>query len=227
MNKSSARSDKPKPRLSIQCRLWAAKLVYDVSFAMLIRSASWQEDLFVSLAPKPGDRILNFGPGSSSSAIPLALRYPEATFVIVDPNAKAAERMRLRAGRKRLENIVVMRAALPGRLPVNAGTFDTVICMLALHASAPDEKLGMIKEVTRVLRHGGTMRAVDFDKPESPGERRLLELGSRIGGAAAMAPHFNGSWVDLLAKGGLFTARRQSSHSIGIGRLSIVKARKR
>lgn len=225
MGKSSTKHD--KPRLSVQCRLWAAKLMYDVSFAILVRSTSWQEDLFVSLAPKPGDRILDLGPGSSSSAIPLAVRYPEATFVIVDPNAKAAERMRLRAARKRLRNIVVMHASLPGRLPLNAETFDTVICMLALHDNPPDEKLGMIKEVARVLRHGGTMRAVDFDKPENPDEGRILELGSRIAGAAAMVPHFNGSWVDLLAKGGLSGARRQSSCSVGIGRLSIVRARKR
>lgn len=225
MGKPSTKHD--PPGLAVQCRLWAAKLMYDISFAMLVRNASWQEDLFASLAPKPGDRILDFGPGCSSSAISLALRYPEATFVIVDPNAKAAERMRLRAARKRLGNIVVMHASLPGKLPLSAGTFDTAICMLALHDNPPDEKLRVIKEVTRVLRHGGTMRAIDFDKPESPGERRILELGCRVAGTAAMVPHFNGSWVDLLAKGGLAGAKRQSSRSVGVGRLAIVKARKR
>ena len=58
-------------------------------------------------------------------------------------------------------------------------------------------------------------------------QRRILELGKRISGADALAPHFNGSRVDVLAKGGLAGAIRQSSHSIGIARISIVKARKR
>lgn len=215
------------PGLLVRCRFWAAKLIYDLTFAILVRDANWQEELVASLAPRAGDRILDYGPGSSSSAISLALRYPEATFVIVDRNAKAAERMRLCAVRKQLGNIAVIHASLPGKLPLNAGSFDAVICMLALHDSSPDEKLDIVKEMTRVLRHGGTLRAVDFDKPENPGERRILELARRISGAATVAPHFNGSWVDVLGKGGLAHAVRQSSHSIGIGRISIVKARKR
>jgi len=215
------------PGLLVRCRFWAAKLIYDLSFAILVRDASWQEELFTSLAPKAGDRILDFGAGSSSSAISLALRYPEATFVIVDSNSKAAERLRLSAVRKQLRNIAVIHVSHPGQLPLNAGSFDAVICMLALHDSSPEEKLGIVKEMTRVLRRGGTLRAVDFDKPENPGERRILEFGRRISGAAAVAPHFNGSWVDVLAKGGLAGAIRQSSHSVGIGRISIVKARKR
>jgi ubiquinone/menaquinone biosynthesis C-methylase UbiE len=213
--------------LLVHFRFWVAKLIYNLGFALLVRDESWQEELFASLAPRAGDRILDFGPGSSSSAISLALRYPEATFVIVDSNSKAAERVRLRAVRKQLRNITVIHASLPGKLPLNAGSFDAIICMLALHDIPPDEKLGIIKEMTRVLRHGGTLRAVDFDKPENPGERRVLEFARRISGTAAVAPHFNGSWVDVLAKGGLAGAIRQSSHSIGIGRISIVKARKR
>lgn len=110
---------------------------------------------------------------------------------------------------------------------MNAGSFDAVVCTLALHDSPPDEKLGIVKEMTRVLRRGGTLRAVDFDKPENIRERRILELARRISGAAAVGPHFDGSWIDVLAKGGLAGARRQSSCSIGIGRMAIVKARKR
>ena len=204
-----------------------AKLFYNLSFAILLRDTSWQEELFTSLAPKAGDRVLGFGPGSSSSAISLARRYPAATFVIVDSNSKAVERLRLSAVRKQLGNIGVLHVPDAGSLPLNAGSFDAVMCMLALHDRSPDQKVVIIKEMTRVLRRGGKLRAVDFDKPENPQERRILELGSRISGAASLAPHFNGTWVDLLAKGNLAGAVRVSSHSFGSGRISIVKARKR
>jgi SAM-dependent methyltransferase len=215
------------PGLLVRCRFLVAKLSYNLSVAILVRGASWQEELVASLKPKAGDRILGFGPRSSSSAIPLAVRYPEAAFVIVDPNSKAAERMRLRAVRNKLGNITVIHASLLGKLPLNAGSFDAVICAFALHDSPPEEKLSIIKEMSRVLRHGGTLRAVDFDKPENPREQRILELTRRISGAAAAAPHVNGSWVDGLAKGGLAGAIRVSSHSCGSGRISIVEARKR
>jgi len=215
------------PGLLRRYRFWTAKLFYEITFAILVRDTSWQEELFASLAPKAGDRILDFGPGSASSTMSLALRHPEATFVVVDPNSKAAERVRRSAVRKQVRNIAIIQASLPGKLPLNAGSFDAVVCTLALHDSPPDEKLGIVKEMTRVLRRGGTLRAVDLDKPENTGERRILELATRISGAAAVGPHFDGSWIDVLAKGGLAGARRQSSCSIGIGRMAIVKARKR
>ncbi|WGS21078.1 MULTISPECIES: class I SAM-dependent methyltransferase [unclassified Bradyrhizobium] len=211
----------------VRPRFWAAKLIYDLSFAILLRDTAWQEDLLSSLEPKGGDRTLLFGPGSSSSAILLALHNPNATFVVVDPSSKAAEWTRLTAVRKRLENVTVMHVSRAHQLPVNAGSFDAVICMLALHDSPPDEKLGLIREMTRVLRHAGTLRLVDFDKPETPGERRILELGRRVSGTLAVASHLDGSWIGVLAKVGVAGARREFSHSVGVGRISMVKARKR
>ena len=77
------------------------------------------------------------------------------------------------------------------------------------------------------MRRGGTLHVADFDKPENRGEGRILEFARRISGPAAVSPHMNGSWTEYLAKGGLTGVRRQSSSSIGIGRISVVKARKR
>src|SRR5258707_964149 len=56
---------------------------------------------------------------------------------------------------------------------------------------------------------------------------RILDFARRISGSAAAEPHMNGTWTECLTKGGLAGVRRQSSHSIGIGRISVVKARKR
>lgn len=99
--------------------------------------------------------------------------------------------------------------------------------MLGLHDSPPGDKLRIVKEIARVVRHGGTLHVADFDTPEDPREGRILEFAKRIAGAAAVAPHMDGSWTECLAKGGLTGVRRQSSSSIGTGRISVVKAGKR
>src|SRR5216684_559306 len=109
-------------------RYWFAKLIYDVTFVILVRDGSWQEEAFESLAPKAGDRILDFGPGSSSTAISLALRYPEATFIGLDPSSKAVEKARLSMARKKLGNISVIDTPLHGKLPFDAGSFDKAVC---------------------------------------------------------------------------------------------------
>lgn len=208
-------------------RYWLAKLIYYGSFVLLVRDGRWQREVFEALAPKAGDRILDFGAGSSSTATSLALRYPEATFVGADPSSKAVENARRSVLRNKLGNISVVDIAPDGKLPFDAGSFDKAVCMLGLHDSPPEEKLRIVKELVRVVRRGGTVHVADFDKPENPREGRILEFARRISGQAAVAPHVDGSWTECLAKGGLTGVRRQSSCSLGIGRISVVKARKR
>lgn len=212
--------------LFVRFRYWVAKLIYHGSFVLLVRDGSWQEEVFESLAPKAGDRILDFGPGSSSSAISLALRCPQATFIGADPSSKAVEKARRTVAQKKLGNVSVVDATLHEKLPFDAGSFDKAVCMLGLHDRPPEEKLRIVKEVVRVVRRGGTLHVADFDKPENPGEGRILEFARRISGLAAVAPHMNGSWIECLAKGGFTGIRRKSSCSIGVGRISVVKARK-
>ena len=99
--------------------------------------------------------------------------------------------------------------------------------MLGQQERTSEEKLRNDKELVRVVRRGGTLHVADFDKPETPREGRILEFARRVSGPAAVAPHVDGSWTECLGKGGLTGVRRQSSYSIGIGRISVVKARKR
>ncbi len=157
----------------------------------------------------------------------LARRFPEASFVGTDPSPKAVGKARQSIARRHVPNATVMVAPPNGRLPFDAGSFDKVVCILTFHDRLPDEKLGIAKEILRILRRGGTLHVADFDKPTTLKECGILSFTQYISGRAAAEPHMNGSWTTFLAKAGFVGIRRQSSHSVGIGRISIVKARKR
>ncbi len=202
------------------------KSLYDRFFIFMVRDDSWQEPLIVSLAPKTNNRILDFGPGSGLTAVALALRFPEASFIGADPDPKAVEKAQQRIVQYQIGNIVIIEAPHDGRLPFDASSFDKVVCVLTLHDRLPDEKVGIVKEMMRVLRHGGTLHVADYDKPETPAEAMVLKRARYISGAAAIEPHIDGSWTKFLAKAGLLGIRRQSSHSVSVGRILVVKARK-
>lgn len=210
-----------------QVRFRAAKLLYDAFFIVMMRDASWQAPLLAAVAPEANSRILNFGLGSVSTAKILATRFPEAKIIGADPNPKAVEKARRIIARDNIANLTVIEVPHRGRLPFNAGSFDKAVLMLALYDHPPDEKLGIAKEMLRLLRRGGTLHVADFDRPATRGEMGILSLTDYISGRAAAEPHMNGSWTTFLANAGFVGIRRQSSHSIGIARIAIVKARKR
>jgi len=203
------------------------KLLYDGFFVVMVRDQTWQEPLISSVSPQANNRILDFGADSASTAVTLARRFPEATFVGTDPNPKAVEKSRRGIARRHISNVTVMVAPLHGRLSFDAGSFDKVLCVLTFHDRPPDEKLRIAKEMLRVLRHGGTLHVADYDKPATSGERALLRLTQYISGQPAAEPHMNGSWIAVIEKAGFAGVRRQSSHSVGVGRISVIKARKR
>lgn len=209
-----------------RARFWMARIIYDCIFAFVIRDDDWREKLFVTLTPGSGDRVLDFGPYSFFSVVQFAQRYPAVTFCALDTHRKSAKTRR-GAERKRLGNVAFARISDDGRLPFDAGSFDKIICVLGLHDRAPREKLVLIKDFARILRRGGSLLLVDFDKPQARGEGGMLEFAARIWGPEAVACHLDGSWVEIVVKGGFAGVRRNSSSSLGIGRLSVIKARKR
>ncbi|MBN8980941.1 MAG: class I SAM-dependent methyltransferase [Rhizobiales bacterium] len=213
--------------LFVRLRLWVSELIYSFTFVTLTRDGSWRNELFVALAPKSGDRVLSLGKSGLSSVISLERLYPEVHFTGVDQSPKAVKEISWPLSDKKPGNAIVTNAPLRGSLPFEASSFDIVICMLALHEVLPDDKLGFVSELARLLRHGGTLHMAEFDSPENPGEGRILAFASRIFGPDAIAPHRDGSWMKVLVKGGFTTVKLQSSHSVGIGRISFLKARKR
>lgn len=207
-------------------RFRSLKFLYDTFFIVMVRDASWQEPLLAAVAAEANSRILNFGPGSAATARNLAIRFPKATIVGVDPNPRAVKKARRIVARSNIANLTIIDAPRRGRLPFDAGSFDKVVLVLTLHDRMPDEKLEIAKKMLRLLRHGGKLHVADYDKPAVRGERGILSFVEYISGPAAAEPHITGNWTDFLAKAGFVGIRRQSSHSVGIGRISVVKARK-
>jgi ubiquinone/menaquinone biosynthesis C-methylase UbiE len=219
----------PRRALSRLCaQIWSrlTKRLYDGFFAIVMQKGAWREPLIESLAPQAGNTILDFGSGSSWTAIPLAQSFPEVIFVGVEADQVSMERVMKEVAQRHIPNLRVLAAPASDRFPVNAGTFDKAVCVLTFHDLPPDQKLQLAREFRRVLRRGGTLHVADYDEPSRSGEQIALTLAAQISGYNAAGPHFDGSWTKFLTEAGLVGVRRQSSHSVGIGRISIVRARK-
>jgi ubiquinone/menaquinone biosynthesis C-methylase UbiE len=107
-----------------------------------------------------------------------------------------------------------------------AVAFDKVICSLALHPLLPSDKLALLKEMKRILRHGGMLYLADFDQPSRPGEMRVLRGTGHMFGSETAKHHLDGTWLELIKQAGFVSVRRATTYSEIGCRIAVVRARR-
>jgi SAM-dependent methyltransferase len=136
-----------------------------------------------------GSLVLECGCGTGAQTVILAARNPEARIVSVDLSAASLEQARARVEAGGYRNVELYRASVFD-LPFGEETFDHVfLCFLLEHVV---EAAACLKAIKGVLRHGGTITAIEGDHgswycyPQTPEASRavqcLVDLQARMGG---------------------------------------------
>jgi arsenite methyltransferase len=126
--------------------------------------------------PVAGERVVDLGSGAGMDSFLAAIRVgPEGSVIGVDMTAEMLARSRGMAKKLGLDN-VEFREGLIEQCPVEDGWADVVISNGVINL-CPD-KLGVYKEVHRVLKPGGRMMIVDIcvQKPVPVGALKDIDL---------------------------------------------------
>ncbi|NGM38579.1 class I SAM-dependent methyltransferase [Methylobacterium sp. DB0501] len=192
----------------------------------LLDDLKWCAPFAEALAPKPGERILDCGPGSSSRALCFADRFPDAQFVAVDYSQRRVAKSSKQASLICLQNYKAMTFEDVRMMPLAAGSFDKVAIVLNLHSLSPEDKTKNLREFRRITRRGGTILVADIDKPKTSREDVILKITQLLYGSEAIRPHTSGAWPKFLLEADFSGVRRLSEHSLWIGRMALVRGRK-
>src|SRR5919197_472498 len=107
------------------------------------------------LNPRPGERVLEVGPGRGYYALDVAPRvFPGVTLDVVDLQQGMLVVPMRRAGERGITNIVPTQGDAQA-LPYAAGTFDAAYLVATL-GEVPDQDAAL-RELRRVLRPGGRL----------------------------------------------------------------------
>jgi len=193
--------------------------VYKWGYRLMIRMGGWWEPLLQEAAPTSGEQILEVGAEGCSACVALARLYPAVHFFAVQPAQLDDSEL------ERLSNLELLRGD-QYCIDCRAASFDKVICSLALHPLPQEKKLALLKEMRRVLRHGGALYLADFDQPLRPMEVHTLRGIGYLFGPETAKPHADGTWLNLIKQAGFVGVRRVATYSEIGGRVAIVRARR-
>jgi ubiquinone/menaquinone biosynthesis C-methylase UbiE len=118
------------------------------------RRALARERLLEVLAPRPGERMLEIGPGMGYYTLGVAAALADGALDIFDVSQKFLDDVKRKARDRGIENITATRGDAR-ELPYGDGSFDAAFLVTVL-GEIPDQDAAL-RELSRVLRRGGRL----------------------------------------------------------------------
>jgi ubiquinone/menaquinone biosynthesis C-methylase UbiE len=149
-------------------RDWLLPL-YDI-VSRLLGVESLHRQLIEQARIEPGHRVLEVGCGTGNLLLLAKRLQPRADVVGLDPDPRALDRARRKADREHIP--ARFDRGFAEELPYPDASFDRVFSSLMLHHLEGEAKHGMLQEIRRVLRPGGSLHLLDIGGGD-PDERFL------------------------------------------------------
>lgn len=145
---------------------WQASF-YDWGCRAVGLGRNFRDQTLRHAALMPGERALDVGCGTGVLTRMAAQAVgPSGHAAGIDPAPRMIGVARENAARTGSQ--AEFKLAAIERLPFEDGSFDVVLSSLMLHHLPPDLKQEGLAEVSRVLKPGGRLVAVDIDRPANP-----------------------------------------------------------
>ena len=188
----------------------------------LIGTAALHDELIGEAHLEPGQRVLDVGCGTGTLAVRLRAAHPDVEVVGLDPDPKALAIARRKAERAGVA--VRFEQGYGDALPFGDAAFDRATSSLMFHHLELATRRGMLREILRVLRPGGSMHLLDFGHG---GERRSDGLLARLlHSVEHLRENSDERVAGMLAEAGFEGVERVADRRTLFGRVAFHRARR-
>ncbi len=167
----------------------------------------------------PDQRVLDIGCGTGTLTILAQQLYPQAEVVGLDPDPKALAIAKQKCAKAGIA--VQFDRGFADELPYPPASFDRVLSSFMFHHLTRDEKLGTLRDVSRVLRPGGSLHLLDFGRPRSRYSSVLARLLHR---GQHHRDNIEGHIPEVMSESGFAESAEVAHRSTVFGTISYYRA---
>ncbi len=187
----------------------------------LLGVGALHDELIAQARLEPGQRALDVGCGTGSLAVRLRRANPQVEVVGLDPDPKALAIARHKAERAGVA--VRFERGYGDALPFRDASFDRVTSSLMLHHLDLATRRGMLREILRVLRPGGSLHLLDFGRSEEGSDGLFARL---LRGAEKWRENSDARVAAQLVEAGFQAVERVAARRTFFGRVAFHRGRK-
>ncbi|MDP9268767.1 MAG: methyltransferase domain-containing protein [Acidobacteriota bacterium] len=195
---------------------------YDAVVRFTTHEDRFRAALVEEASIQPGQRVLDLGCGTASSAILAKRVSPCAEIIGVDADARVLSLARRKISAAGLE--IELRQGVASALPFADGTFDKVISSLLFHHLNTFSKLQALRECLRVLRDGGELFVADWGKPRTPAAKLGFAVVRALDGFNPTRDNAEGRLPDLIEEAGFSHVKSVRSKDAPAGTIVLIRA---
>lgn len=185
-----------------------------------------RRDLIAQANITSGQRILDIGCGTGTLAVMLKRADADVEVVGLDPDPKALRRAKTKATRAALS--LQLDQGFSDELPYAEDSFDRVFSSFMFHHLEEENREKTLREVSRVLKPGGSLHLLDF-VDDDHGSHGLLSrfLGRLIHSTDRLKDNSDARILQLMRRAGFtnFEKVKESQMLLGLLRTSYYRAR--
>lgn len=191
---------------------------YDATIRLTMPERKFRGLLMDEIDPQPGEKILEFGFGTGQNLLLVKKKCPEADLrgLDIDPKVKVIAQHKLQK-----QQIYTPLDLYDGAaFPYKTSEFDKVYSCLVFHQLDEATKLVCLREIHRVLKHGGRLIIADWGEAANWRMRLAFGLVQLLDGFKTTNDNVQGKMPDFIREAGFQNVAVAGSINTMIGTFS-------